>query len=177
MQKSKNSIEKQRKFSHNSSSLPRRDFLKGSVLAAAAGGTIGVLEESAIAAPEVSPAGKGKIKIGVNMEFVRHADKSLAYGIKSAAKIGFQYIEPCFLMGRCLISNGGYCHVTSLDTDPEEIKKMVSDAGVKISAVSSHSDLLNPEFGVLYARRGIRYARRSAPISFRSPKTCIRRNG
>jgi sugar phosphate isomerase/epimerase len=62
-------------------------------------------------------------------------------------------------MGRCLISNGGYCHVTSLDTDPEEIKKMVSDAGLKISAVSSHSDLLNPEFGVLYARRGIRYAR------------------
>jgi sugar phosphate isomerase/epimerase len=159
MQKSKNSVEKQRKFSHNSSSLPRRDFLKGSVLAAAAGGTIGVLEESAVAAPEVSPAGKGKIKIGVNMEFVRHADKSLAYGIKSAAKIGFQYIEPCFFMGRCLISNGGYCHVTSLDTDPEEIKKMVSDAGLKISAVSSHSDLLNPEFGVLYARRGIRYAR------------------
>jgi len=30
---------------------------------------------------------------------------------------------------------------------------------VKISGLSSHSDLLNPEYGVLYARRGIRYAR------------------
>jgi len=97
--------------------------------------------------------------VGVNMEFVRHADKNLAYGIKSAAKLGFEYVEPCFLMGRCLLSNGGYCHVTSLDTDPEQIKQMIAEAGVKISALSSHSDLLNPEWGVLYARKGIRYAK------------------
>ena len=101
----------------------------------------------------------GKMGVGVNMEFIRHIDKSLAYGIKSAAKLGFQYVEPCFLMGRCLLSNGGYCHVTSLDTDPAEIKQMMAEAGVKISALSSHSDLLNPEWGVLYARKGIRYAK------------------
>jgi sugar phosphate isomerase/epimerase len=29
---------------------------------------------------------------------------------------------------------------------------------VRISALSSHSDLLDPEYGVLYARKGIRYA-------------------
>jgi len=104
-------------------------------------------------------AGRTQMGVGVNMEFVRHADKNLAYGIKSAAKLGFEYVEPCFLMGRCLLSNGGYCHVTSLDTDPEEIKQMIAEAGVKISALSSHSDLLNPEWGVLYARKGIRYAK------------------
>jgi len=104
-------------------------------------------------------AANGKIGIGINLEFVRHGDKSLAYGIKSAAKIGYEYVEPCFLMGRCLLSNAGYCHVTSMDTDPEQIKQMVGDAGVKISALSTHSDLLNPEFGVLYARKGIRYAK------------------
>jgi sugar phosphate isomerase/epimerase len=144
-----------------SNSLPRRAFLKSSVLAAAGGALAAEAAyagESA-ASPAETPAGKGKIKIGVNMEFIRHADKSLAYGVKSAARLGFEYVEPCFLMGRCLISNGGYCHVTSLDTDPEEIKQMVAASGVKISAVSSHSDLLNPEFGVLYARRGIRYAK------------------
>jgi sugar phosphate isomerase/epimerase len=107
----------------------------------------------------LSRAGGTQMGVGVNMEFVRHADKSLAYGIKSAAKLGFQYVEPCFLMGRCLLSNGGYCHVTSLDTDPEQIKQMIAEAGVKISALSSHSDLLNPEWGVLYARKGIRYAK------------------
>lgn len=101
----------------------------------------------------------GGMSIGINLEFVRHADKSLAYGIKAAAKIGYKYVEPCFLMGRCLISIGGYCHVTSLDTEPKRIREMVDEAGVKISALSSHSDLLDPEFGVLYARRAIRYAR------------------
>jgi sugar phosphate isomerase/epimerase len=101
----------------------------------------------------------GKIGIGINLEFVRHADKSLAYGIQSASKIGYEYVEPCFLMGRCLLSNAGYCHVTSLDTDPEQIKQLVHESGVSISALSTHSDLLNPEYGVLYARRGIRYAK------------------
>jgi sugar phosphate isomerase/epimerase len=114
---------------------------------------------STTAAPTKSAAANGKIGVGINLEFVRHADKSLAYGIQSAARIGYQYVEPCFLMGRCLLSNAGYCHVTSMDTDPEEIKQMIGKAGVKISALSSHSDLLNPEFGVLYARKGIRYAK------------------
>jgi sugar phosphate isomerase/epimerase len=104
-------------------------------------------------------ASNGKIGIGINLEYVRHADKSLAYGVKTAASIGYEYVEPCFLMGRCLLSNAGYCHVTSMDTDPEQIKQMVGEAGVKISALSTHSDLLNPEFGVLYARKGIRYAK------------------
>jgi sugar phosphate isomerase/epimerase len=111
------------------------------------------------AAPARAAATNGKIGVGINLEFVRHADKSLAYGIKSAASIGYKYVEPCFLMGRCLLSNAGYCHVTSMDTDPEEIQQMIGSAGVKISALSSHSDLLNPEFGVLYARKGIRYAK------------------
>ena len=114
---------------------------------------------SKTAAPAKTPATNGRIGVGINLEFVRHADKSLAYGIKSAAGIGYEYVEPCFLMGRCLLSNAGYCHVTSMDTDPEEIKQMIGASGVKISALSSHSDLLNPEYGVLYARKGIRYAK------------------
>lgn len=99
------------------------------------------------------------MKIGINLEYVRHADKSLAWGIQKAAEIGYSYVEPCFLMGRCLLSNAGYCHVTSMDTDPQKIKAMVDEAGVKISALSTHSDLLSPEFGVLYARKGIHYAK------------------
>ncbi len=99
------------------------------------------------------------MKLGVNLEYVRHADKSLAYGVKKAGEIGYEYVEPCFLMGRCLLSNAGYCHVTSMDTDPQQIMAMVDKAGVKISGLSTHSDLLDPEFGVLYARKGIHYAK------------------
>lgn len=99
------------------------------------------------------------MKIGINLEYVRHADKSLSYGVTKAAELGYEYVEPCFLMGRCLLSNVGYCHVTSMDTDPQQIMAMMNEAGVKISGLSTHSDLLDPEFGVLYARKGIHYAK------------------
>jgi sugar phosphate isomerase/epimerase len=99
------------------------------------------------------------MEIGINLEYVRHADKSLDYGVKKAAEIGYKYVEPCFLMGRCLLSNAGYCHVTSMDVDPQRIQAMMHDAGVKISGLSTHSDLLDVEFGVLYARKAIAYAK------------------
>jgi sugar phosphate isomerase/epimerase len=142
--------------------MPRRDFIKTSVTAAGAIGTALAAATPTPAADNSSAPGRTPrtgIQIGVNLEYVRHADKSLAYGVKTAGQIGFKWVEPCFLMGRCLLSNGGYCHVTSLDTDPKEILDLCAEAGVKISGLSSHSDLLNTEWGVLYARRGIRYAR------------------
>jgi sugar phosphate isomerase/epimerase len=145
--------------------MDRRDFLKGAILAAGVETTVLAtpVGETAHAAPASKPGepwdSNGRIGIGVNLEYVRHGDKSLAYGIKRASQIGYQWVEPCFLDGRCLLSNAGYCHVTSMDTDPKIIKDLCAQAGVKISGLSSHSDLLNPEYGVLYARRGIRYAR------------------
>jgi len=146
----------------SASPMDRRDFLKG---AASAAGTVvaASVSETARATPASKPGvpwgSNSRMGIGINLEYVRHADKSLAYGIKRAGQIGYKWVEPCFLDGRCLLSNSGYCHVTSMDTDPKLIRDLCAEAGVKISGLSSHSDLLNPEYGVLYARRGIRYAR------------------
>ncbi len=137
--------------------IPRRDFLVSSV--AAAGAIAGVAGKVTAAAAEKAADASEGMSIGINLEYVRHADKSLEYGVKTAGKMGYKYVEPCFLMGQCLLSIGKYCHVTSLDTDPSEIRDLCAQAGVKISALSSHSDLLDPEFGVAYARRGIRYAK------------------
>jgi sugar phosphate isomerase/epimerase len=142
--------------------MDRRDFLKdtanltGAVLAPSVSEKLQEAPSSKLGEPRDSNSRMG---IGINLEYVRHADKSLAYGIQQAGRIGYKWVEPCFLDGRCLLSNSGYCHVTSLDTDPKLIKDLCAEAGVKISGLSSHSDLLNPEYGVLYARRGIRYAR------------------
>lgn len=99
------------------------------------------------------------MQISVNMEFVRHADKSFEYGVKRAAEMGYRYVEPCFLMGTCLLSNAGYCHVRSLDIDPNYFRDFCAQHQVKISGVSSHSDLLDTRVGVEYARKGIMYAR------------------
>ncbi|HUS48153.1 MAG TPA: sugar phosphate isomerase/epimerase [Phycisphaerae bacterium] len=143
-----------------SKEMPRREFLKTTVaVATAAGAALGAVSASQAAEPAKAPADDGRMKIGVNLEYVRHADKSLAYGIRTAGKLGYKWVEPCFLMGRCLLSNAGYCHVTSMDTDPKEILDLCAAAGVRISGLSSHSDLLDTEWGVLYARRGIRYAK------------------
>jgi sugar phosphate isomerase/epimerase len=138
--------------------IPRRDFLKTSIAAASALGAAWNAGQAQAAEPAAA-ADDGRMKIGINLEFVRHADKSLAYGLKTAGQLGYKWAELCFLMGRCLLSNAGYCHVTSLDTDPKWVLDQCAAAGVKISGLSSHSDLLNTEWGVLYARRGIRYAR------------------
>jgi len=148
--------------SASGSEMPRRDFLRTSVVAGGAiVSALGAAETASGQAGGAAPAAAddGRMKIGINLEFVRHRDKSLAYGLKTAGQMGYRWVEPCFLMGRCLLSNAGYCHVTSLDTDPKQLLEFCAAAGVRISGLSSHSDLLNPEWGVLYARRGIRYAR------------------
>ncbi len=129
----------------------RRDFLGTAV-----GG-------SALAAAGCASAGSGgtsaAMKIGVNLEFVRHADKSFEFGAAKAAEQGYKYIEPCFLMGTCLLSAAGYCHVQSFDMDPHYFKDLCDRLKLKISGLSSHSDLLDTRVGVEYARKGIMYAR------------------
>ena len=80
------------------------------------------------------------------------------------AEMGYRYIEPCFLMGTCLMSNAGYCHFRSLDTDPHFFKDFCQQHKLLISGVSSHSDLLDTRIGVEYARQGIMYARRLADL-------------
>ncbi len=153
------SVEQQVSQDSDSHTMPRRGFLKTSATSAGVALGATALISTKVAAVEQAAEDESGMKIGINLEYVRHADKSLAYGVQTAGKMGYKWVEPCFLMGRCLLSNAGYCHVTSLDTDPQQILDLCAQAGVKISGLSSHSDLLNPEWGVLYARRGIRYAR------------------
>ena len=144
----------------------RREFMgdcRASLAMTAVGAAVTAVSQTAQAAAPNEPGAawdpNGRMGIGINLEYVRHADKSLAWGIKRAGEIGYKYVEPCFLNGRCLLSNAGYCHVTSMDTDPKVIQDMCDEAGVKISGLSSHSDLLSPEFGVQYAKRGLQYAK------------------
>lgn len=153
------SVEQHVSQDSDSHTMPRRGFLKASATGAGAALGAAALISTQVAAAEQAADDEGGMKIGINLEYVRHADKSLTYGVQTAGKMGYKWVEPCFLMGRCLLSSAGYCHVTSLDTDPQQILDLCAQAGVKISGLSSHSDLLNPEWGVLYARRGIRYAR------------------
>ncbi len=99
-----------------------------------------------------------KIYAGVNMEFVRHADKSFEWGVAQAAALGYDYIEPMVHWGRELLSEAGYFHSVSMLDDPWRIKRACARHGVKLSGLSAHCPLIKPEISVEYLKQAIRFA-------------------
>ncbi len=100
----------------------------------------------------------GKIHIGVNMEFVRHQDKSFEWGVEKAAELGYDYVEPMVHWGRELLSEAGYFHSISMLDDPNRIKRACDKAGIRLSGLSAHTTLCKPEISVEYLKQAIRFA-------------------
>lgn len=107
----------------------------------------------------------GKIGIGVNMEFVRHEDKSFEWGVEKAAALGYEYVEPMVHWGRELLSEAGYFHSVSMLDDPYRLKNACQKHGVKMSGLSAHTPLCKPEIGVEYLKQAVRFAAEAgAPV-------------
>ncbi len=100
----------------------------------------------------------GRIGLGVNMEFVRHADKSFEWGVEKAAQIGYEYVEPMVHWGRELLSEAGYFHSVSMLDDPWRIRRVCQRAGVKLSGLSAHCPLCKPEISTEYLKQAVRFA-------------------
>ena len=100
----------------------------------------------------------GNIKLGVNLEFVRHEDKNFEWGVAKAAELGYEYVEPMVHWGRELLSEAGYFHSVSMLDDPLRIKRACDQSGVKLSGFSAHTPLCKPEIGVEYLKQAIRFA-------------------
>jgi sugar phosphate isomerase/epimerase len=100
----------------------------------------------------------GKLSIGVNLEFVRHADKPFEWGVEKAAELGYEYVEPMVHWGRELLSEAGYFHSVSLLDDPLRVKRACEKAGIKLSGLSSHTPLCRPEVSTEYLKQAIRFA-------------------
>ncbi len=98
------------------------------------------------------------VYIGVNMEFVRHADKSFEWGVEKAAELGYKYVEPMVHWGRELLSEAGYFHSVSMLDDPYRIKRACEKAGIKLSGLSAHTPLCKPEISTEYLKQSIRFA-------------------
>lgn len=99
-----------------------------------------------------------KISIGINLEFVRHQDKSFEWGVAKAAELAYEYVEPMVHLGRELLSEAGYFHSVSMLDDPLRIKRACAKAGVKLSGLSAHTPITKPEIGVEYLKQAIRFA-------------------
>ena len=100
----------------------------------------------------------GKVSIGVNLEFVRHADKPFDWGVAKAAELGYEYVEPWVHLGRELMSEAGYFATISMWEDPIRIKKLCDKAGVKVSGLSCHTPLCKPDISGNYLKQAIRFA-------------------
>ena len=98
------------------------------------------------------------IGIGINLEFIRHADKPFEYGVKKAAELGYEFVEPCVATGRDLLAEAGYYHMLSMEEDPLYYKAMLDELGLKVSGLSAHSPLMKPEVAVPYLTQAIRWA-------------------
>ena len=100
----------------------------------------------------------GKIKIGINMEFVRHDDKNFEWGVAKAAELGYEYVEPMVHWGRELLSEAGYFHSVSMLDDPLRIVTACAKHRIKLSGLSAHCPLIKPEISVEYLKQAIRFA-------------------
>ncbi|MCE5269185.1 MAG: sugar phosphate isomerase/epimerase [Planctomycetaceae bacterium] len=100
----------------------------------------------------------GKISLGVNMEFVRHDDKSFEWGVQKAAELGYDCVEPMVHWGRELLSEAGYFHSVSMLDDPYRIRRACEKAGIGISGLSAHTPLGRPEVGTEYLKQAVRFA-------------------
>jgi sugar phosphate isomerase/epimerase len=98
------------------------------------------------------------IKLGINMEFVRHHDKPFDFGVRKAAEIGYEYVEPMVHLGRELLSEARYFHSVSMYDDPRWARDIADAAGIKFSGLSSHTPLCKPEISVEYLKQAIRWA-------------------
>ena len=89
---------------------------------------------------------------------VRREERDFAYGVSVARDLGFKYIEPEVMTGRCLLNVYGYCNITSLQDDPMDMRRLIEKAGLQVAALSAHSSLIDTEWGVGYLREAIKFA-------------------
>ncbi|MEN6458310.1 MAG: sugar phosphate isomerase/epimerase [Thermoguttaceae bacterium] len=100
----------------------------------------------------------GNVSLGVNMEFVRHDDKSFEWGVVKAAELGYDFVEPMVHWGRELLSEAGYFHSVSMLDDPYRIRRACQRAGIGVSGLSAHTPLGRPEVGTEYLKQAVRFA-------------------
>ena len=98
------------------------------------------------------------IKIGLNTEAFRHADKTLEYSLEAVAKQGYKYCELNMLNGRDLLCEAGYYGAVSMERDPLEVRDIVQSFGLKVSGVSAHAPMAQPEISIPFLTRAIEFA-------------------
>ncbi|KPJ76706.1 MAG: hypothetical protein AMS14_01795, partial [Planctomycetes bacterium DG_20] len=98
------------------------------------------------------------MQVGLNTEAFRHADKPLEYALDAVRRQGYRCCELNMLNGRDLLCEAGYYSAISMERDPLEVRDTVRSFGLKVSAVSAHSPMAQPEVSIPFLTRAVEYA-------------------
>jgi len=96
--------------------------------------------------------------ISIGQDLARYREMSTEWALTELSKAGFEYIEMSVMDGRCLFAIPGFCPIVPVDSNPYYWKRKIEDVGMKIQAVASHASLLEPEWGLRYITKGIKFA-------------------
>ncbi len=98
------------------------------------------------------------MKLGLNTEAFRHADKPLDYCLEAIRGQGYRYVELNMLNGRDLLCEAGYYAAVSMERDPLEVRDVVKSFGLKVSGVSAHAPMAQPEISIPFLTRAVEFA-------------------
>jgi len=98
------------------------------------------------------------ITVGLNTEAFRHADVPIEYALEKIRAQGYRYCELNMLNGRDLLCEAGYYSAISMERDPLEIRDLVKSYGLKVSGVSAHAPMAQPEISIPFLMRAIEFA-------------------
>jgi sugar phosphate isomerase/epimerase len=106
------------------------------------------------------------MRIGVNLEFGRTDNLSVAQAMKQAAEAGFRYVEPYVYSDITLPINSHlvlrtdtpYHHFHTAQTDVTAVNRLRSELGLTFSAIDAHCSLLLAQFGTEYLKAAINFA-------------------
>lgn len=98
------------------------------------------------------------MKLCAEADSFRKAEKDFSWAVARAKELGFEYLEPEVMTGRCLLNVYGYCNITSLEDDPMDMRRAIEKAGLKVAALSAHSNLIDTVYGVDYLKKAVRFA-------------------
>jgi sugar phosphate isomerase/epimerase len=99
------------------------------------------------------------IKIGINTDNWRHADKPVDYCFKVIAGLGIEYTELEAVGGTEFFTGLGFSPFIPLDSDPLELRKKLDKYGLKVSQLDV-SFPINRWECIDFIRRGIMFASR-----------------
>lgn len=101
------------------------------------------------------------IHLGMHTDNWRTLSGNFQMAIDSALRYGLSHIEFGVIHGQYFIQGLGYDPAISLQSNPRKLRRVIEEAGLKVSQIDGAFPMMGPEgstYGVQYVQQAIRFA-------------------